>query len=135
MRLNIRRGSKGVIHFLNNLERDAQYKAWPKAVQTVLQPSWQLHTVAKNLYTTVAVFDPSTYDGLTAVSQMSYFIQGMIPVRFGLLLASPDMVRNGGATTPLYEYVMPHDRRRLWVGTPSLYATPTTCAAATRMDR
>ncbi len=44
--------------------QDPQYKRWPKALRTLLQPSWSLVTLSRNLYTMVMIVDPTTEAGL-----------------------------------------------------------------------
>ena len=67
VRVDIVSGSKGAICFLNNLEKDAQYKRWPRSLRQLMYPSWNLHTLARNLYTMVLVVDPTTAGGLVAL--------------------------------------------------------------------
>ena len=38
-------GAKSVVTFINNLERDAAYKRWPKALKQLTYPTWSLHTI------------------------------------------------------------------------------------------
>lgn len=35
------------------------YQRWPKSLQQLLFPSWQLHALARNLYTLTLVLDPA----------------------------------------------------------------------------
>lgn len=101
VRVDIIDGAKGAIQFLNNLEKDAVYKRWPKSLKQLLFPSWQLHALARNLYTLVLVVDPTTNQGLEALALVQAMLQNMYPVRFGLVLTSQSAVdlasRSGGA--------------------------------------
>lgn len=51
VRIDIYRGSKGALFYLNNVQKDPQYQRYPRTLETLLYPSWQLHPIAKNLYT------------------------------------------------------------------------------------
>ena len=63
---------------------------WPADVATILHPSYQLHTIRKNLYTCVVTLDASTFDGLATIHQISYYIAGNAPLRFGFVLTVPE---------------------------------------------
>jgi len=88
VRVDIVSGAKGAITFLNNLEKDPQYKKWPKALRQLLFPSWSLHTLSRNLYTCVLVVDPTTSEGLEALTTVEALFTNMYPVRFGVVLTS-----------------------------------------------
>lgn len=76
------------VSFVNNLEKDAQYKKWPKQLRQLMYPSWQLHSLSRNLYTLMMVIDPTTETGLGAIQQMEALYNHMYPVRFGVVLTS-----------------------------------------------
>jgi len=88
VRVDIVSGAKGALTFLNNLEKDPQYKKWPKALRQLLFPSWSLHTLSRNLYTCVLVVDPTTPEGLEALTTVEALFTNMYPVRFGVVLTS-----------------------------------------------
>jgi hypothetical protein len=84
VRVDLRSGAKGALHFFNNLEKDARYKHWDRSLVAILQPSWQLPRIAANLYTAVAIIDPSTPMGVRAIGDaLAVFNSGM-PMRIGL---------------------------------------------------
>ena len=85
-RIDVSRGGKYVVHFLNNLEKDPQYKAWPSSLKQLLYPSWSLHTIAKNLYTLISVVDVMSVEGATILMQVQMFLQ-QYPIRFGVALS------------------------------------------------
>ena len=66
IRVDASKGGKSVILFLNNLERDAPYKRWPKTVKQLLYPSWSLHTIARNLYTGNPLIRAPSFTFITA---------------------------------------------------------------------
>jgi hypothetical protein len=40
------------------------YARWPKKLRQLLYPSWNLQTIARNLYTIIAVVDPGSEAGM-----------------------------------------------------------------------
>lgn len=86
-RINVSKGAKNVVTFINNLEKDRMYTRWPQSVQQLLYPSWSLHYIGKNLYTLVASIDPLTYDGALIISQIRDMWQQQYPIRFGFSFA------------------------------------------------
>lgn len=57
VRIDVSKGAKSVVHFLNNIEKDEQYSAWPRSLKQLLFPSWSLTTVRRNMYTLIANVD------------------------------------------------------------------------------
>eukprot|EP01034_Spumella_vulgaris_P025848 gene25848-32345_t len=94
-RIDISKGGKYVVHFLNNLEKDEQYQQWPKSLKQLAYPSWSLHTIAKNMYTLVALVDVTTSEGAQLMLQIAQMIQ-QYPIRFGVVLSS----KGGDGDTP-----------------------------------
>eukprot|EP00605_Chrysophyceae_sp_TOSAG23-4_P000369 GSChrysophyteH1.ASY1.ANO1.417.1 assembled CDS len=82
-RIDVSKGAKHVVSFVNNIERDPQYKRWPKHLSTLLQPSWQILQIRRNLYTIVAIPDVFTYDGALLVYQLNMIVNQQYPVRVG----------------------------------------------------
>ena len=86
-RIDVSKGGKFVVHFLNNLEKDKIYKQWPKTLTTLLYPSWNLHTIARNLYTLIVNVDALSEDGLSLLSQVKMLQEESLPIRFGVVLS------------------------------------------------
>jgi UDP-glucose:glycoprotein glucosyltransferase len=86
-RVDVSKGGKHAIHFLNNLEKDAQYKRLPKSVNTLLQPSWQLTGLARNIYTLVVVVNPVSVEGASMFFQLNQIYEQQYPVRIGVVWA------------------------------------------------
>lgn len=40
IRVDVSKGGKHVVNFVNNLEKDAMYKRWPKKLKQLTFPSW-----------------------------------------------------------------------------------------------
>ena len=87
-RVDLLSGSKNAVTYANNLEKDPMYKRWPRTVEQLLYPSWQLTSVAKNLYTAVFFLDASTDDALQAIHIASLMMRQGYPVRVAFVLGS-----------------------------------------------
>ncbi len=90
IRIDVSKGGKYVVHFLNNLEKDEQYRAWPRSLKALTQPSWSLHTIARNMFTLIAVVDPVSVDGAHMLLQLQMILQQMYPIRLGVVVACAD---------------------------------------------
>mmetsp|Transcript_2448 Transcript_2448/g.8246 ORF Transcript_2448/g.8246 Transcript_2448/m.8246 type:complete len:1639 (-) Transcript_2448:772-5688(-) len=98
-RVDLLSGSKGAITYLNNLEEDARYKGWSRSVQTLLYPSWQLHAIAKNLFTVIIFVDAGTREALAAFRLVHILLDEEFPIRFGLVFM--DAAKSEDATLDL----------------------------------
>eukprot|EP01039_Chlorochromonas_danica_P011330 gene11330-12645_t len=89
IRIDVSGNSKGVLHFLNNLEKDSMYRSWPSSLTTLLYPSWANgggpQAIARNLYTAIAFLDLLSPQG----AQLFLIVQMMVgqgyPVRFAFV--------------------------------------------------
>ena len=102
-RVDVSKGGKYAIQFMNNLEKDAQYKRLPRSLTTLLQPSWQLIGISKNIYTLVAVINPVSVEGASMLYQLNQIYEQQYPVRIGITWAcnaalSPVASQNNGAS-------------------------------------
>lgn len=86
IRIDMSKGGKYVFGFLNNLEKDAQYKPWPRSLKQLLYPSWSLHTIARNMYTLIIVIDVLSIEGGSMIFQMNMMQEQQFPVRFGIVV-------------------------------------------------
>jgi UDP-glucose:glycoprotein glucosyltransferase len=86
-RVDVSKGGRYAIQFLNNLEKDSQYKRLPKSVTTLLQPSWQLTGLSRNIYTLVAVVNPVSVEGASMLFQVNQIYEQQYPVRVGIVWA------------------------------------------------
>jgi hypothetical protein len=87
VRIDVSKGAKYVVNFINNLERDSQYKRWSKKLQQLLYPSWSLIPLARNLYTVIAVVNVLSMEGANMMIQLQMLHQQMMPVRLGYVLS------------------------------------------------
>ena len=86
IRIDVSKGGKYVVNFVNNLEKDKMYKQWPKTLKQLLFPSWNMQLIAKNLYTLIANVDIITIEGSSLVSQLQMIWQQQWPLRIGIVL-------------------------------------------------
>lgn len=87
IRIDVSKGGKYVVNFVNNLEKDPEYKSWPKQLQTLLYPSWNLHALSRNLYTIVAIVDVFSSTGANMLLELQMLHLQQFPVRCGFVLA------------------------------------------------
>lgn len=93
IRIDVGRGYKNAILYFNDIEKDLEYSSWPNEVQNILM-SLQFGrppSVKRNMITVLMVIDPfdSNAQGyLQMMGLMFQFIQGMYPLRLGVLLAN-----------------------------------------------
>ncbi len=94
-RLNIRNGAtKASISFINNVEKDQQYRSWSTSLKSLLQPSAQIVPVRKNLYTFIATIDPLDSASCEAILRaLVYIIRAGVPARVGFVLTSLDLIK------------------------------------------
>ena len=45
MRIDVSKGAKHVVTFVNNLEKDSMYARWPRALKQLSYPTWSLHSI------------------------------------------------------------------------------------------
>ncbi|KAI4296235.1 hypothetical protein L6164_036209 [Bauhinia variegata] len=78
------------VHYLNNLEEDANYKQWRSNLNEILMPVFpgQQRYIRKNLFHAVFVLDPATICGLESIDMIITLYENSFPVRFGILLYS-----------------------------------------------
>jgi Glucosyltransferase 24/Thioredoxin-like domain/UDP-glucose:Glycoprotein Glucosyltransferase len=74
-----------IIVYLNDIEKDKQYSAWPSALQVLLQPAWQLPQLRRNLFNVVNFGDFSSLKNKISIHLMAYFINVRAPIRLGFL--------------------------------------------------
>ena len=102
-RIDVGRGYRGAVHYVNDIEKDREYAGWPRDVQQMMM-SMQFGgppTVRRNLLTVLLIVDPfMDFEGLdddltleTYLESLGLFMQLMqsqYPIRFGFIFASED---------------------------------------------
>ncbi len=65
IRIDVSRGAKQVVTFMNNLEdrSNPTYSRWSKKMAKLLEPTWSIQPIARNLYTALLAVDVLTYEG------------------------------------------------------------------------
>ncbi|CAB3984374.1 UDP-glucose:glyco glucosyltransferase 1-like [Paramuricea clavata] len=76
--------------FVNDLERDAQYRDWPSSVTELLRPTFMgmLRYIAKNIFNLVLCVDPVASTTAELISIADEMIQNQMPIRFGLVVVT-----------------------------------------------
>ena len=93
LRIDVGRGGKGAILYLNDIEKDVEYKNWPNDVDRALMNMQfgQPPMIRRNLITVLIVLDPFdsyTQDYLQLMGMLFQMMQGMYPIRVGTLFAN-----------------------------------------------
>ncbi|XP_063697044.1 UDP-glucose:glycoprotein glucosyltransferase [Culicoides brevitarsis] len=80
------------ISWINDLEKDNQYRRWPSSVLDLLRPTFpgMMRNVRKNLFNLIIVFDPLTTECRDLLKLAESFVVHTAPVRLGLVLAATE---------------------------------------------
>ncbi|XP_078741581.1 UDP-glucose:glycoprotein glucosyltransferase 1-like, partial [Lampetra fluviatilis] len=75
------------VHWVNDVERDGLYAAWPGNVQELLRPTFPgvMRQIRKNLFSLVLVVDPLDKATKELLKLAEMFYQNHVPVRLGLV--------------------------------------------------
>lgn len=91
VRIDVGRGYKNAVLYVNDIEKDEQYADWPRQVRNMVfaQAMGSPPVVRRNIFTILAVADPLFDDdenpGIRLASQL---MQGSYPARLGLLIVN-----------------------------------------------
>ena len=94
-RIDVGRGGKNAVLYVNDVEKDERYARWPRQVQQMLfaMQYGAPPSVRRNMFTVMAVLDPLAdevdHPGIHLATQL---IQGQFPARLGLLIVDPNDV-------------------------------------------
>ena len=71
----------------NDVEKDARYSRFPKDLYALSMPSYpgQVKYIRKNIYTVVFFLDLSTRKDYDILKDIFKFVQGSVPMRFGMV--------------------------------------------------
>lgn len=117
VRVHMRKGTIGAVVYLNNIEKDAAYKQLPTDLRALMQPSYSLPQVRKNLFTLVLVVDPTKEESLEALAMLTMIKMQKLPVRMGVVFTSPALVsafRKGEKLGPDTEKLESEDAVGAW---------------------
>jgi len=87
IRIDVGRGGKGAIIYINNVEKDKQYEQFLPSVSAL---AYGYKQIRKNLFTILIVFDPLSGDDSQALRIALYLLQQNLPVRVGILMINND---------------------------------------------
>lgn len=99
IRIDMSKGGKYVVNFINNLEKDVSYKKWPKSLKQLSKPSWSLHTIARNLYTIVMIYSPTSLEGNFNLYQLLSMVEQSYPIRVGFVLSCEQQGKTNDLTS------------------------------------
>jgi hypothetical protein len=79
-----------IVQWYQDVEENPMFTRWPTSLTTLLQPSWQLHAIRRNIYTALFVLpDLSSPTVLRTIGTLSYLTQMRLPLRLGIVIATP----------------------------------------------
>ncbi|EED96555.1 THAPSDRAFT_261059, partial [Thalassiosira pseudonana CCMP1335] len=88
-RIDVGRGGKNAILYLNDIEKDPDYQSWPTSMEQMMYRAQfgGAPTVRRNLFTMLIVLDPvsGSHPSLEAVAQL---LQSHFPLRVGVLMVN-----------------------------------------------
>jgi hypothetical protein len=95
-RVDIARGGKQAIMYLNNVEKDRQYAQWPRSLQQMLMGMQygMPPAVRRNLFTVLAVLDPISSPSSVGFDFGLQLMDKSFPIRIGVLLVNQEDVKS-----------------------------------------
>ncbi|XP_031416124.1 UDP-glucose:glycoprotein glucosyltransferase 1 isoform X2 [Clupea harengus] len=80
------------INWINNLEMDPRYAAWPYNVQELLRPTFPgvIRQIRKNFHNLVIILDPAQENSAELLSVAEMFYSNNIPLRIGVVFVVND---------------------------------------------
>jgi hypothetical protein len=85
IRIDMYHGAKGALHYLNNVDKDPQYRRLGRSLRPLLFPSWQFQGVARNVYTLTLLLDPTHGPSLPSLAVLGDLFHRGFPVRISVL--------------------------------------------------
>ncbi|KAL3801369.1 hypothetical protein HJC23_006979 [Cyclotella cryptica] len=88
-RIDVGRGGKKAVLYLNDLEKDPEYRSWPNVEEMMMRMQFgQGPTVRRNLFTMLIVLDPASGNVHPAINVLPHLVNSQFPLRIGLLVVS-----------------------------------------------
>ena len=102
-RIDVGRGGKNAVLYLNDIEKDAQYSSWPTSMQEMLYRSQfgGAPTVRRNLFTMLLVIDPADVSPNLALDVVAQLLNAQFPLRLGVLIVDKEDAEMGLSSEPL----------------------------------
>jgi UDP-glucose:glycoprotein glucosyltransferase len=92
-RIDVGRGWKNAVLYVNDIEKDEEYENWPRSIQNMMfaMQYGAPPSVRRNIFTVLAVVDPLLDEGGNhGLSLASQLMQGQYPARLGVLLVNQE---------------------------------------------
>jgi hypothetical protein len=95
-RVDVARGGKEAIMYLNDVEKDSQYAQWPKSLMQMLRGMQygMPPAVRRNLFTVLAVIDPISSPSNVGFDFGLSLMDKSFPVRIGVLIVDQEDVKS-----------------------------------------
>ena len=102
IRIDVGRGSKTSVLYLNDIEKDLEYQHWPRSIQEMLYRSQfgGAPTIRRNLFTMLVVLDPASGAENPALGLVEQLLSMQFPLRLGVLIVNNEDVSMGSALPP-----------------------------------
>lgn len=94
-RIDVARGWKKAVMYLNDIEKDEKYAQWPRQVRQVFMAMQfgMPPSIRRNLFTILAVIDPTTDTQNVGMALGKQLMQSNYPARLGILIVGEEDVR------------------------------------------
>lgn len=91
-RIDVGRGGKNAVLYLNDIEKDPEYSSWPTSMQEMLYRAQfgGAPTVRRNLFTMMLVVDPASGNPNPAIDAIAQLLNAQFPLRVGVLIVNED---------------------------------------------
>lgn len=101
-RIDVGRGGKTAILYLNDIEKDPEYRSWPSSMKEMMMRAQYggAPTVRRNLFTMLVVMDPTNGEPNSALDIVGQLMNSQFPLRLGVLIVNSEDVSNGSASAP-----------------------------------
>ncbi|KAK1744772.1 UDP-glucose:glycoprotein glucosyltransferase [Skeletonema marinoi] len=102
-RIDVGRGGKNAVLYLNDIEKDPEYSSWPTSMQQMLYSAQfgGAPTVRRNLFTMLLVIDPADGNPCPALGAVAQLLNAQFPLRLGVLIVNKNDVEKGLLSEPL----------------------------------
>ena len=96
-RVDVGRGGKNAVMYLNDVEKDPEYSSWPTSIQEMLYRAQfgGAPTVRRNLFTMLLVIDPASGKPNPVLDVVAQLMNAQLPLRLGVLIVNNDDIENG----------------------------------------
>jgi hypothetical protein len=87
-RINVYKGEKRAVMYINDIEKDPMYKQWPGQVRNAIMAMQygMAPSVRRNLFTVLTVYDPTVPASNMGTALFQQLAQGQFPARMGALV-------------------------------------------------